>query len=240
VLDKLSFQLSVFFFAMTPFLNPAYIISILIAISVHEWAHAITAHRFGDPTAQREGRLTLNPIAHLDPLGALMFLVVGFGWARPVPVNPAFFRNPKSQMAIVALAGPFSNLILALIAFIGLALLTNTQSLSLFDLLSPSNGLSSGMAVFAQILGSSLFVNLGLMAFNLIPVAPLDGSNILRMFIPYRLEDRYDDFVRIGPFILLGLLLFESFLPIQPLSGWVHFVMGGVLSLLELLMGAAV
>lgn len=214
---------------MTPFLNPTYIISILIAISVHEWAHAVTAHRLGDPTAEREGRLTLNPLSHLDPIGALMFLFVGFGWARPVPVNPAFFRHPKRDMAITALAGPVSNLILAFIAFTILALLTNAQSLSIFDLLDPGNGLSPGMKVATQILGSSLFVNLGLMAFNLFPLPPLDGSNILRMFIPYRLEDRYEEIMRVGPFILLALILFESILPIPLLSGWVHGIMGAVL-----------
>jgi Zn-dependent protease len=222
--------------SMTPFLSPTYILSILIAVAVHEWAHAYAAHRLGDPTAEREGRLTLNPISHLDPLGALMFLFVGFGWAKPVPVNPSFFRHPKRHMAVVALAGPFSNLVLAFVAFLGLALLTN-QSLSLFDLLSPNAEMAPGFKVLAQILGSSLFVNLGLMAFNLLPIAPLDGSNILRMFIPYHLEDRYDDFVRIGPFILLGLLLFESFLPVQILSGWVHNIMSAVLFVFEATIG---
>jgi Zn-dependent protease len=222
---------------MTPFLNPTYIISILIAISVHEWAHAYTAYRFGDPTAQREGRLTINPISHLDPLGALMFLFVGFGWAKPVPVNPMFFKHPKRHMALVALAGPFSNLVLALLAFIGSALLLNSTGFSIFTLLSPDADLPTSTRVLAQILGSSVFVNLGLMAFNLIPIAPLDGSNILRMFIPYNLEDRYDDFVRVGPFILLALLLFESFLPVQPLSGWVHMVMTGVLLTFQAMLG---
>ena len=223
---------------MTSFLNPTYIISVLIAISIHEWAHAIVAHRFGDPTAEREGRLTINPLAHLDLLGALMFVVVGFGWAKPVPVNPGYFKHPKRQMAIVALAGPFSNLCLALIAFLGLALITHTHALSLTELLSPNDALSPALQVLSQILGSSLFVNLALMAFNLFPIAPLDGSNILRLFIPYDLEDRYDNFVRIGPMILLGLLLFESFLPFPILSGWVHGIMNAVLLVFEMTIGA--
>ncbi len=83
------------------FLQPTYIIAILIAISVHEWAHAITANRLGDPTAEQQGRLTLNPIAHIDPIGAIMFLVVGFGWAKPVPVNPLYFKHPNRDMALV-------------------------------------------------------------------------------------------------------------------------------------------
>jgi Zn-dependent protease len=221
---------------MTSFLNPTYIISILIAIAVHEWAHAITANRFGDPTGEREGRLTLNPIAHLDLIGALMFLFVGFGWAKPVPVNPGYFRHPKRDMAIVALAGPFSNLVLAFLAFVGLTLMMGTQSMSIMDLLSPNTG-NPAMTIVAQILGSSLFVNLGLMAFNLFPVPPLDGGNILRMFVPYHLEDQYDAFMRIGPFILLALIFFESFLPFPLLSGWVHGIMAVVLSVFELLAG---
>ena len=222
--------------AMTSFLNPTYIISILIAIAVHEWAHAIVANRFGDPTGEREGRLTLNPIAHLDLIGALMFLFVGFGWAKPVPVNPGYFRHPKRDMAIVALAGPFSNLVLAFIAFIGLTVLTGTQSMSIMDLLSPDAD-NPAMSIVAQILGSSLFVNLGLMAFNLFPVPPLDGGNILRMFVPYHMEDQYDAFMRVGPFILLGLIFFESFLPFPLLSGWVHGIMGAVLWVFESLAG---
>ncbi len=216
------------------FLNPTYIIAILIAISLHEWAHAITAHRFGDPTPEREGRLTINPIAHLDLIGALMFLFVGFGWAKPVPVNPGYFRKPKLQMALVALAGPVMNLLLAFIAFIGLVFLTNTQSLSIMDLLSPMSDSSPGVRVLAQILGSSLFVNLGLMAFNLLPIPPLDGSNMLRLFIPYHLEDQYETLMRYGPFILLALV----FLPIPFLSQWVHTIMGAVLWAFEMLVAA--
>ena len=221
---------------MTSFLNPTYIISILIAIAVHEWAHAFVAHRFGDPTGEREGRLTLNPIAHLDLIGALMFLFVGFGWAKPVPVNPGYFRHPKRDMALVALAGPFSNLILAFVAFIGLTVLLGTQSMSLMDLLSPQAG-TPALKVVAQILGSSLFVNLGLMAFNLFPLLPLDGGNILRQFIPYHLEDQYDSIMRAGPMILLGLIFFESFLPFPLLSGWVHGIMGAVLFVFEAAVG---
>jgi Zn-dependent protease len=226
--------------SMGSFFNPTYIISVLIAIAIHEWAHAYTAHRFGDPTAEREGRLTLNPVAHLDPLGTLMFLFVGFGWAKPVPVNPGYFRHPKRHMALVAFAGPFSNLVLGLIAFVGLITVTGTQSMSLYDLLSADAGLSPGLNVLVQILKSSLFVNLGLMAFNLLPIAPLDGSNILRMFIPYHLEDQYDAFVRIGPFFLLGLLVFESFLPFPILTAWVHGIVSAVLWLFTLGLGSFV
>lgn len=220
---------------MTPFINPTYIISILIAISVHEWAHAITADRLGDPTPSREGRLTLNPIAHIDLMGALMFLIIGFGWAKPVPVNPSYFRHPNRDMALTALAGPFSNLILAIIAFVSLVLLTGEPG-SAFQLLDAPAGANPLLTIVYQILAHSLFVNLALMAFNLFPVAPLDGSNIIRIFIPRHLHYRYEEFVRIGPFILLFLILFESFLPIQILSAWVYTIMNFVLSMFEMIM----
>lgn len=217
---------------MTPFLNPTYIISILIAISVHEWAHAYTAHRFGDPTPGQHGRLTLNPIAHLDLMGSILFLVIGFGWAKPVPVDSRYFRHPKREMALVALAGPLSNFILSIIFFIALFFATHGGVDSTDTLLTTSLG-STGYAVLVQVLKSSLFVNLALMAFNLFPIAPLDGSNIVQAFIPYQYEQRYEDFLRIGPSILVALLVLESFLPIQILSGWVYGIVSFVLSVFD-------
>lgn len=214
---------------MMQFIQPTYIIAILIAISVHEWAHAYAAHKLGDPTAEREGRLTLNPIAHIDPLGALMFVLVGFGWAKPVPVNPMYFKHPNRDMAIVAVAGPFSNLILAIIAVTALMLVGDSSITSSGALLSNTSDQTPAMAVLLGVLRDSLFVNLALMAFNLFPIAPLDGSNILRTFIPRHLQDRYEDFVRIGPWILLGLLLVESFLRIPLLSVWVHSIVNAVM-----------
>ncbi len=221
---------------MSPFLNPTYIISILIALSIHEWAHAYTAYRLGDPTPEHAGRLTLNPIAHLDLLGAILFLTVGFGWAKPVPVDSRYFRHPKRDLSLVAVAGPLSNLILAIIAFAALFFLTGGDILSAFDLLQAPQG-SVGYTVLLQVLQSSLFVNLALMAFNLFPVAPLDGSNIIQLFVPYQYERQYEEFVRVGPYILIGLILFESFLPFQILSGWVYGIIGFVLSVFSLVAG---
>lgn len=215
---------------MSQFLNPTYIISILIAISVHEWAHAFVANRLGDPTAEREGRLTLNPVAHIDLIGALMFVIVGFGWAKPVPVNPLYFKKPNRDMALVAIAGPVSNFILAFIAFIGTSLITSANNLSVADLLGGVNTGSAATTVVLQILASSLFVNLALMAFNLLPIAPLDGSNVLRNFIPRRQQDKYDEYLRIGPFILLGLIIAESILPIAIISTWVFTIVNAVLN----------
>ncbi|HVW66936.1 MAG TPA: site-2 protease family protein [Candidatus Peribacteraceae bacterium] len=220
---------------MTSFLNPTYIIAVLIAISVHEWAHAFVASRFGDPTPGQNGRLTLNPIAHLDLLGAIMFLVIGFGWAKPVPVDSRYFRHPKRDLSLVALAGPFSNLVLAFISFLLLLLVTHGNGFSLGSLLSNPTGPSPAWTILIQILNASLFVNLALMAFNLFPVAPLDGSNIVRQFIPYQYEERYEDFVRIGPYILIGLIVAEMFLPIHILSAWVFGIMQFVLNIFNLI-----
>jgi Zn-dependent protease len=198
------------------------ILAILLALSVHEWAHAYAATRLGDPTPHNQGRLTINPLAHLDPLGALMFVFAGFGWAKPVPVNPSYFAKPKQDTALVAFAGPLSNLVMAVGWAIVFALASRFVSLS-----SPL-----GMLIFT-LARASLQINVALFAFNLLPIAPLDGSKVLHLFIPWRYEERYTDFLRIGPYILIGLLVFESVLPVPIISGWVHVIGGFVLRLLE-------
>ncbi|TSC80456.1 MAG: peptidase M50 [Candidatus Peregrinibacteria bacterium Gr01-1014_25] len=213
-----------------PFIHPIAILAMLIAVSVHECAHAWMAKRLGDDTAEHAGRLTLNPLSHIDPLGALMFLIVGFGWARPVPVDPSSFRHPKRDNAVVALAGPASNLILAFLAFIGLALLMPASPQSSMELLSIGDGGSVTQVFLTHFFAASLFVNLALMAFNLLPIAPLDGSKIIEPFVPLSLQDAYDAMLQYGPFILLGLILFESFLPVRILSGWVHGIVDIVLT----------
>jgi len=216
------------------FLNPPFLISILIAISVHEAAHGWMAYRLGDPTAYNAGRLTVNPIAHIDLMGALMFLVVGFGWAKPVPVNPMYFSHPKRDTALVSLAGPLSNLLLGSLSFFGLvAILHGQVGGSAFGLLTVGEGRSVIEQLLLQVLGSSVFLNLGLMAFNLLPIAPLDGSKILHIFIPLRYEDQYEIFLQRGPVILLVLILAGMFLHVPLLSGWVfgivNFVLQGLL-----------
>jgi Zn-dependent protease len=214
---------------MSSFLNPTFIIAILVAITVHEWAHAYAAYRLGDNTAKYAGRLTLNPLAHLDPLGALMFVVVGFGWAKPVPVDPRNLRNYKWGNTLVALAGPVSNLIVATIAMVLLEILGRHTSNSPMSLLS-AQGDSTAMTLAIQLLTSSIFVNLGLMAFNLLPIAPLDGSKILEPFIPLHLQDLYDEAMRRGPMILILLLVAEHFVGIPIISGWVMGIMEFVLT----------
>ncbi len=224
---------------MSLFLQPTYLISLLIAITVHEWSHAFVATRLGDPTPHNSGRLTLNPIAHLDPLGALLFLTAGFGWAKPVPVNASYFHHPRRDLLLTAAAGPVSNLLLAILAFIGLLFIGWHPGVTVWELLSPSVSGSIGAPFFSQLFAYSLFVNLGLMAFNLLPVAPLDGSKVLEASIPPSMQDTYDDWMRYGPYVLLFLLLGENFLGIPLLSSWITWIMDAVLGLFARLSGVA-
>lgn len=213
--------------------RPTFIIALLIALAVHEWAHAIVAYRLGDPTAKDQGRLTLNPIAHLDPIGTLLFFLIGFGWGKPVPVDPRYFRNWRRDTALVSVAGPVSNLVVACIAF-GLLMVTAPDTLTgdVWSLLSGSLH-GSLRVVFADIFRISIALNLGLMAFNLLPIAPLDGSKIIQIFIPYQYDDQYQLWLRRGPWILLGLLLAEDILHVPLLMGWINLVMSPILQLME-------
>ncbi len=215
-------------------LNPPFIIAILVALTVHEWAHAFSADRLGDHTARDQGRMTLNPIAHLDPIGTLMFFLIHFGWGKPVPVDPRNFRNVRRDSALVALAGPLSNLILAIFSFTLLILIApQIMHVSSGEELLFTQGVGARLQAFiVQILTNSLFINLGLMAFNLIPIAPLDGSKILEAFISYRHQHAYEEFMQRGPMILIGLLVAERAFGIPILVTWISFIMDGVLQIM--------
>ena len=160
-----------------------YAIAILAAITVHEASHATVADHFGDPTARLSGRVSLNPLAHLDPIGTLTLFLLGFGWGKPVPVNSRNFAHPVLDGIQVALAGPFANLALAVL----------TGSIARFI------PLPDIFQTFTIIL---VQLNLSLMVFNLLPIPPLDGSRILRLFIP---ETTYLYFEQYGMFLLLFL-----------------------------------
>lgn len=216
---------------MSPFFQPTYIIAVLIAISIHEWAHAFAAWKLGDSTAKYQGRLTINPIAHIDPIGALMFLFVGFGWAKPVPVNPYAFKRYARDTSLVSLAGPVSNFVLAFIAFALLSILPVQVDGGIYGLLDVTGKTSPVLMVLGQILGASLYVNLALMAFNLFPLAPLDGSKILYVFLPKDWYEGYDRFMQYGQWILLFLVFGESLLPFPLLSAWVGGIMNAVFHL---------
>jgi Zn-dependent protease len=208
------------------FITPPFIISVLIALTFHEVAHGVVALWLGDPTAKYEGRLTLNPAAHLDLLGTLMFFMVGFGWAKPVPVDPRHFKNVKRDMALTAIAGPVTNLILAFL----------TVLIAKGVLLIHIQATPGVVQFFSEFFQSMLFINLGLMAFNLLPIAPLDGSKILGLFIPYTYEYEYQEFLNKGPFILLGLLIAERVLNVPLLIGWITAIIYPILHVMELLM----
>lgn len=176
---------------------------ILMAITIHEFSHALIAYKLGDPTAKYSGRLTLNPVSHLDLLGFIFLFLLHIGWAKPVPVNPYYFRNPEKDMAKVAIAGPLSNLIFAFILSLILRiffLFSFTENLFFFYLY--------------KIFLSTYIINLILAFFNLLPVPPLDGSKILILFLPFEWKLRYKEIEPYGFFLLAGLIFISSFLRI--------------------------
>ncbi|PIQ75733.1 site-2 protease family protein [Candidatus Peregrinibacteria bacterium CG10_big_fil_rev_8_21_14_0_10_49_24] len=220
---------------MFEFLTPTFIISVLLALSVHEWAHGYVAHKLGDATAKMEGRLTLNPLAHLDPVGTVLFVLVGFGWGKPVPVDPRYFKNIKRDTALVALAGPVSNFILALFAFVMLLFVSRQSIVSMSGAMMAHGDTSVAMRLLTELMTDFLHINLVLMAFNLLPIAPLDGSKIIRPFVPLRHENRYQDFMEQGPKILLILIVLGQLLNVPILSMWIGFIISPVLQLFSVL-----
>ena len=178
-------------------------VSLIIGITFHEFSHAFAANRLGDPTAARLGRLTLNPKAHLDPTGSVMLLIAGFGWGRPVPVDPRRLWNGRRGMAIVSAAGPASNLALAL----GFGLLFQ------LGIVTSGGGTSIGalkefdpLAWATLIASYSVLLNLVLAALNLLPIAPLDGGGILTGILPSAWLPAVAKLQRYGPVVLIGVV----------------------------------
>jgi Zn-dependent protease len=172
------------------------LLAFVLCITVHEFAHAIAANRLGDPTPRRQGRISLNPIDHLDPLGTLMVVLMvvtgarGIGWGKAVQVNPANFRHPRRDMMLVAAAGPFSNLVFAAVLAVVTRLFAPNMTPSL-----------------TEFMVYMVYMNIGLMFFNLIPIAPLDGSKILSGLLPADAAYRYElAMFRFGPILLLALV----------------------------------
>ena len=197
-------------------------VAALFCITFHELSHGYVAYKLGDPTAKRAGRLTLNPIRHIDPFGLLMMIVAKVGWAKPVPVDPRYFKDPKKGMALTALAGPMSNFILAFAA-LGLC--------SLLYHLPIRNGEAGSIAflVLACFLGNIAILSAGLGLFNLIPIPPLDGSKVLYSVLPDRIYGkilRYERYI-----MLLVIVLTLSGVFSKPLSWLIEHTLTGLCTL---------
>lgn len=186
--------------------------AVLIAITLHEMSHAYTAYLLGDPTAHDAGRLNFNPLSHIDPIGFICMLFFGFGWARPVPVNPRYFKNPRVGMAVTALAGPMCNFLIGFVSIVCYCVIY----------LSSPGRIMAAFAQFLLMLGS---LNVGLGVFNLLPVPPLDGSKILFMFIPGRWVAwfyKYDGYIRLALLVCLYLGFMDGVI------GWGQSALMGV------------
>ena len=196
------------------------IVSLIVAFTalpIHEAAHAFVASKLGDNTAKHQGRLTINPLVHLDILGTISLALFGFGWAKPVPVNPRNFKNPKLGMALSSLAGPVSNILLALILLI------------VYKLLQPVLIFTAYGTTFIYILWIMVQLNIYLAVFNLLPIPPLDGSRLLTYFLPskyYFKIMQYEQYI----WLILMIVLFTGFL-----SGPLMWISNKVLHFLDLI-----
>ncbi|MBA4542758.1 site-2 protease family protein [Thermoactinomyces daqus] len=208
---------------------PFILVTLLIAFTVHEFAHAYTAYRFGDPTAKNEGRLTLNPAAHLDPLGALLVIIAGFGWAKPVPVNRFYLRNRKLVGPLITIAGPLSNLLLA---FLSLFIWDLLQQFSWYASLTPN--MIGIMTTFFSIM---VHFNILLFFFNILPFPPLDGYRFIEDLVSNETRAKMHQYESYGwlLFIILAVTplgnfvlapYFSFFIPgtINAMSDWLHFL----------------
>ena len=178
-----------------PQLFAAFVIAVIVGITFHEFSHAAVASLQGDQTARSQGRLTLNPLSHLDPLGSIALIVAGFGWGRPVPVTPSHLRNRRFGHVLVGLAGPAANFVLALVSVVALRIAYQPADLS-FD-----------VDFTLRLLDTLVAVNVILGVFNLLPIPPLDGSTLLSIFLPPSRQNIVYFLDQYGIFLLLGMLI---------------------------------
>jgi len=195
-------------------------IPVLLSLTVHEWAHAWTAWKLGDDTAKHLGRLTLNPLAHMDPIGTFLLPLMGvpFGWAKPVPVNPLRFNQGVSirgGMLLVAAAGPISNALIAAGAWSLIALLRQPFCADLIPSLGP----------IPFFLLALVPVNIGLCVFNLIPIPPLDGSKIVDGLVPDSARPAWNRFCELGPVLLIALILLPQLTGFSPVNEAIRYVL---------------
>ena len=171
--------------------------AVLLCLTVHESCHGLAAYALGDPTARREHRLSLNPLRHIDWFGLLMMFVAGFGWAKPVPVNPNYFKKPKQGMALTALAGPVSNFLLALLTLLAARIFCDVAAYS-----------EANQRILDFLLMVAL-LSIGLVLFNLLPIPPLDGSKVLFAVLPDRAYTQLMRYERYGMLLLFALVFFD-------------------------------
>jgi len=171
---------------------PYVVMTLIVAFTLHEFAHAYVAYLFGDHTAKKQGRLTLSPLAHLDPFGTLLLIIAGFGWAKPVPVNRYFFKKPRLAGILVSIAGPFSNLVLAFIGLLIYYLMNNAAV--------DNDALYRFVTLFIQI-------NLTLGVFNLLPFPPLDGYRVIEDLVPPSMRAKMTQYESWGIFVFLILVI---------------------------------
>jgi len=216
---------------------------VLIALILHEVAHGWVAYKLGDPTARNLGRLTLNPLKHLNPIGTLCMIFFRFGWANPVPVNMRYFKKPRRDMAIVALAGPVTNMILAVIGgllyatffkfFLSNDIVTYSYYIGNTAALPPATFWISLKVALVEMSLTFMFLNISLAVFNLIPINPLDGSRILHLLLPakaYYWLMQHERYIMIGLMVLLWTGIIT-----KPLSAVVMWVANGIIDIITLI-----
>lgn len=196
---------------------------LIISLSLHEWGHAIAALWMGDQTAQQQGRVTLNPLKHLDPIGSIMLIFVGFGWAKPVPIYPPNFRNYRVGLFVVSIAGIVINILIAILLTLVLRWLVNAYPGEVRAMFQSDIRSIPGIAALVAYLAAT--INLALAVFNLLPIPPLDGSKILQSFLPLRLHP-YIWRLEANPYYsLVAMLLFLTVLR-QPIGDFLRLARG--------------
>lgn len=205
---------------------------VLIAITFHEYAHGYVAYRLGDPTARNAGRLTLNPLKHLDPIGALCMLLFHFGWAKPVPINSRYFKKPRRDMALVAIAGPLVNILLSLLGVLLFCIL-NAVFAPHGAALSTDSFAGNARWVLMSFISYFFRLNASFAVFNLLPIPPLDGSRLISIFLPPRISwniMKYERYIALGMLVLLYIGVFD-----RPLTFLVSSLLNGMFRLVGLL-----
>ncbi|MCL2219998.1 MAG: site-2 protease family protein [Chitinispirillia bacterium] len=191
---------------------------ILLALTIHEFAHGWSAFKLGDSTAKHAGRLTLNPIPHLDLLGTIMLMTGLFGWAKPVPVNPYNLRDPKRDMMVISFAGPLSNIILAVCFGLAIKIIAETSPMSFLTLTETANGAAYKLNYLWDALILAFQINVGLAFFNMLPFYPLDGSKVLAGFLPDGKVEPYMNATRHALPLIFGLVIIGAVINVPILS----------------------